>query len=155
MKATHLLLVFFHLILFSYIVAWLWCPWNAFLVPIDCIMCVPVWHLLLISQHERHSHHNKQKTAISVHQEEWNPHPMSLFIPLSWPSLCTCALFVLLCNVHLMWLFVLYVLTDFLGLCFAVVTERTANKLQCLASQPRAVTHCDSVGIFFFYFAFF
>lgn len=44
-----------------------------------------------------------------------------------------------------MWLFVLYVLTAFLGLHFAVVAERTAHNLQCLPSQLPAVTHCDSV----------
>ena len=47
-------------------------------MPIDCIMCVPVQHLLLISQLERHSHHNKHKTAISVHQEEQGPPHVAL-----------------------------------------------------------------------------
>lgn len=108
---------------------WLWSGWNAFLMPIDCIMCVPVQHLLLISQHERHSHHNKQKTAISVHQEEQGPLPVSLFMPsiLTWPPLCAHTLFLLLCNGHLMWLFVLYVLTAVLGLRFAVVTENSSQ----------------------------
>lgn len=44
-----------------------------------------------------------------------------------------------------MWLFVLYVLTAFLGLCFAVVTERTSHNLQCLPSQLPADTHWESV----------
>lgn len=132
-------------------------------MPIDCIMCVPVQHLLLISQHERHSHHNKQKTAVSVHQEEQGALPVSLFIPytLSWPPLCTCTLFLLLCNGHLMWLFVLYVLTAFLGLRFAVVAERTAHNLRCLPTQLLAVTCCGCLlaslflhfsSFFFFFF---
>lgn len=111
-------------------------------MPIDCIMCVPVRHLLLISQHERHSHHNKQKTAISVRQEEQGPRPVSLFIPLAWPPLCTYAHFVLLCNVRLS---LFHVLPAVLGLGSAVATEPTAHERQCLPSQPLAVTRWGSV----------
>lgn len=38
-----------------------------------------------------------------------------------------------------------YVLPAVLGLGFAVATEPTAHKRQCLPSQPLAVTRCDSV----------
>lgn len=152
-------LCFFTSSCFPILWLWLWCCWNAFLMPIDCIMCVPVQHLLLISQHERHSHHNKQKTAISVHQEEQGALPVSLCIPytLFWPPLCICTLFLLLCNGHLMWLFVLYVLTAFLGLCFAAVAERTAHNLWCLPTQLPAVTRCDCLlaSLFLHFSSFF
>lgn len=46
-----------------------------------------------------------------------------------------------LCNMWLMWLFVLCVLTAPLAFRFAVATERTARKLQCLLSLLLAVTH--------------
>lgn len=46
-----------------------------------------------------------------------------------------------LCNMWLMWLFVLCVLTAPSAFHFAVAAERTARKLQCLLSLLLAVTH--------------
>lgn len=51
----------------------------------------------------------------------------------------------LLCNMWLMWLFVLYVLTASPGPHFAVASERTAHKLHCLLSLLLAVIYRLSV----------
>lgn len=134
------------------------------LIATDLIMCVPVPHLFLISEHERHSHQknregDKKKQPFSAcHEERDLCRSFSLLHLTTVSHLCSTPLPLpsappptppsssrLLCNTRLLRLLCFFVCVDFSGgsPLFAVAAEGTARKLFMFTLTAAAVTHWD------------
>lgn len=162
--------MYFHLILFSYIVAFAFdVSWKkkprrfpyGYGAHNVCSSTAPVFNFLtwkaFPSKENSHFHSDTRSMILTLYVTPsslhltWSPlHPPSLVTPPSTRVRCV------ICSSCGSWFYVCWLLR--LAFYFAVASERTAHKLLCLLSLMLAVTFCVCISwllFFSFFFLFF